>query len=330
VSKRVGLASIGLGWWGKALAEAVDKGGAGQIVSCFARGEEGRNAFAEQFGCRAAGSLDELLADDEVKGVLIATSHQSHLGLIEKAAAAGKAIFIEKPLTTTVDEGRQAIAAAKIAGVPLQVGHQRRRTAANRRIKQMIEAGELGDLEAVETNHSVPNGHFMPEQAWRWNPDESPLGGMTSLGVHKVDTMAYLMGPIKSVFTFTRPGRTKTIDEATVLALEFESGALGTLVTSFFVPTISEVRVFGTDYSAFNVGDGTKLFTQKRGELAREEIELTPVDPIVDQLVEFAKVAAGEMQPEADGEVGLNVVAAMAAAVESSLTRRAVDIADHL
>lgn len=329
MAREVGLASIGLGWWGKVLAEATAKTGEARIVSCYSRGEEGRSAFAEQFGCRPAGSVDELLADPEVEGVLVATSHQSHRDLVEQASTAGKAILIEKPLATTVSEGRPAVEAAEAAGVVLQVGHQRRRNAANRRIRQLVDSGELGDIEALETVQSIPNGFIMPEQAWRWNADESPLGSMTSLGIHKIDTMRYHAGPIKSVFCFTRTGRGYSIDEATVLALEFESGAVGTLVTSFFTPVISEVTVYGQDATAFNQADGTRLLLQKRGEVNREEIPLEPVDPVVDQLVEFARAIRGETVPEVGGREGLEIVAILEAAVESARTRRAVPIADY-
>ena len=201
----VGLGLVGLGWWGGELTKAADRGGAARVVACFARGEEGRNAFADEHGCRAATSMEDLLTDDSVEGVLIATSHQSHRHLIEQVAASGKHVFVEKPLTTTVEDGRAAVDAARRAGVILQVGHQRRRTAANRKIKEMIDAGELGDIETVVAHQSIPNGFKMPEEAWRWNPDQSPLGSMTSLGVHNIDTMHYLVGPIARVSAFTRP-----------------------------------------------------------------------------------------------------------------------------
>lgn len=325
---KVGLASVGLGWWGKVLAEAVAKTGEAEIVSCFARGDDGRREFAQQFGCRQAGSYDELLSDPEVEGVVIATSHQSHRSLIEEAASAGKAVFVEKPFTLTVDDARAAVQAVDKAGTILQVGHQRRRSAANRAIKTMIEAGELGDLQATEAIQSVPNGFTMPDQAWRWNADQSPLGGMTSLGIHKIDTMLYLVGPIRSVFCFTRPGRDVSIDEMTALTVEHESGALGTLVTSFFVPRISQISVYGTDRAAFNIADGTCLQIQERMEVGRTEVDLTPVDPIVDQLVEFARAIRGDTTVEVDGRAGLAVVAVMQAAVESASSGRAVEISE--
>ncbi len=326
MTRPVRLASIGLGWWGKVLAEAANRSGEAKIVSCYARGAEGRAAFADQLGCRAAGSLEEVLTDPEVDGVLVATSHRSHRDLIERAAAAGKGVFVEKPLTTNVADAVAAVEAAERAGIPLQVGHQRRRTAADRHIRRLIDAGRMGDIEALDAVHSVPNGFRMPDTAWRWDPEESPLGSMTSLGIHKIDSMQYHAGPIRSVFCFTRAGREHPIDEATVLALEFESGAVGTLVTSFFSAVCSELAVHGQNASAYNLADGARLQIQVRGEATREEVELEAADPVVDQLQEFARAIRGETAPEVDGRVALHVVEVLEAAMVSARERRAVDI----
>jgi predicted dehydrogenase len=326
VSKKAKLASIGVGRWAGFLATALETGGEGEIVSCFARTEELRSAFAQQHNCRAAGSLEELLADPEVEGVLIATSHTSHRPLVEAAAAAGKQIFVEKPLALGTEDGMACVEAAAAAGVALQVGHQRRRASANRRIKAMIEAGQLGELQALEANLSNPVGMRMPPGAWRRNEAESPLGSMTSLGVHHLDTMSYLAGPMRSVFARTRPGRQGSIDEVSVLALEFESGAIGTLITSFYTPTVSRLAVFGSSGAAFNESDGAILKVQTVDQNVPVEVAIDPADPLVDQMIEFARVVRGEAKPETDGVAGLAVVRLLEAAVQSSQTGRSVDI----
>ncbi len=217
--------------------------------------------------------------------------------------------------------------AAAASGVILQVGHQRRRNAANRRIKEMLGAGEIGDVETVVAHQSIPNGFKMPEEAWRWNPEQSPLGSMTSLGVHKIDTMHYLVGPIARVSAFTRAGRSHPIDEATVVAFEFENGALATLTTSFFTPVVNEIAVFGTLAAAYNTRGGVSLSVQKRDEPAPQDVELPTIDPVVDQIVGFARAINGEGPVEPDGEEGLAVIAVMEAAVESAETGKAVAVA---
>lgn len=327
---KVKLASIGLGWWGTELAEAVNRTDVAEIVSGFARSEESRAKFADKLGVDTASSLEELLADPAVEGVLIATSNQTHRPIIEQAAAAGRHVFVEKPFTNNVADGAAAVAAAKEAGVLIQVGHQRRRTAGERRMKAMIEGGELGDIETLVAHQSMPNGFKMPPQAWRWDPDQSPLGGMTSLGVHKVDSMLYLAGPIRSVFALTRPGRERPIDEATVLAVEFDSGALGTLTTSFFTPMINDIAVFATLGAAYSSQGGARLQFQGRDDPAAAEVELDPVDPVVDQLTAFAQAIRGEIPVEVDGEAGLAVVAVMEAAVRSVEEGRSIEIASVL
>lgn len=323
---RVGLGLIGLGWWGGELTTAAERGGVGRVVSGFARSDTARDEFSAKHGVTAASSLDALLGDPQVEGVLIATSHQSHRTLVEEAAAAGKHIFVEKPLTTTLSDGRACVEAARKAEVILQVGHQRRRTAGKRRIKEMLDTGELGDIETVTAHQSVPNGFKMPETAWRWDPEQSPLGGMMSLGVHKIDTMHYLIGPIARVSAFTRAGRTDPIDEATVLAIEFDSGALATLTTSFYTPHANDIAVFGTLGAAYSTKGGAELGVQMRGEPGPSPVDLPEIDPVVDELVGFAKAIRGEGPVEPDGEAGLAVVAVVEAAIESSRTGRAVAV----
>ena len=84
---RVRLASIGLGWWGSELATAAARTGRIDIVTCFARSVENREEFSAKHGSRTAGSLDELLADPGVEGVIVATSNQSHRSIIEQGWA---------------------------------------------------------------------------------------------------------------------------------------------------------------------------------------------------------------------------------------------------
>jgi predicted dehydrogenase len=322
----IGLASIGLGRWGALLAERVMAGEGARIVSCFARTREQRQTFSERFGCEAAESIEELLGTPKVAGVLIATSHTSHLQLIEAAASAGKHVFVEKPLTLTLADARAAVAATESAGVHLQVGHQRRRSAANRQIKSMLDEGILGEVQLMESVHTSSNGLKWPADAWRRRPEESPLGSMTSLAVHTFDTFMYFGGPIRRIFTATRaPRATMPIDEATALTVEFESGVLGAITTSFYVLDLVRLSVMGSAAAAFNEDDSKKLSIMRR-DAAREPVELETNDPVADQIDEFVAAIAGETTPEVGGREGMAVVAALEAAVKSSQTGQAVEL----
>lgn len=311
----VRVASVGLGWWGKELARAAGAAGV-ELVTCFARTPETREEFVAEFGCSQASTLDEILEDDSIDGLLIATSHASHRPLIERAADAGKHVFIEKPLALSVEDARASVEAAGDAGVVLQVGFQRRRLPAHRKLKELIQTGSLGDIEMLEANHSLPNR--IPEGAWRWDEEQSPLGSMTSLGIHQIENFHYLGGPIARVGAVNRRGRAVPIDEAAGMVFEFSSGAVGTLLSSFFTPWRISLAVYGTGGAGFADRDGSTLHFQGVEDKEAEEVPLEPLDPVADQLVEFADCIRDGRSPEVGGVEGFAVVAVLAAASRST------------
>jgi predicted dehydrogenase len=321
----VKVGSIGLGWWGGMLATKARLAGL-EIAGCFARTKDHREEFAETHGARPASSLDELLSDPDIAGVLIATPHSTHADLVAEAAAAGKHVFVDKPFTLTVAEGKRAVAAASDAGVILQVGHNRRRQPATRELKRMVDAGELGMLHYAEANLSYPKG-LNPRSGWRGEPAESPAGGMAGLGVHMADNLIYLLGRPTRVSAFSKRiiGVAK-LDDATTAILEFESGPLAFLGTSMVIPDIARTAVWGTEAAAWNEVDGEHLYVQRVGEKERTELPVDTLDTVVDELEEFAANIRSGSTPETGGPEALEVVAVFEGLVESATTGRVVDL----
>lgn len=322
----VRLGSIGLGWWGNELAAAATRTGKAQVATCFAPPAAERAAFVERHGCAEVDNLDDLLSDPEIDGVIIATPHSTHADLIVQAAEAGKHVYTEKPFTLTVAEADRAIAACAAAGTVLQVGHNRRRLPANRAIKAMIDSGELGHILFFEANHSFPV-IFKEVLGWRSNPKELPAGGMTNLGIHQVDSFHYLTGPVARVSVFSkRVYSTADIDDTTTINLEFESGALGHLLTSTATGPVIDLTVLGTEGSAFNINDGERLLVARRGSPDRVEVALEPLDTVVDELAEFAGAIQGEAVAEVGGAEGREVIAVLEATVASIERRQPVEV----
>ncbi|MEX0756289.1 MAG: Gfo/Idh/MocA family oxidoreductase [Actinomycetota bacterium] len=325
----VRLGVVGIGWWGGVLTESARESGLAEVVACFARSVDTREAFAKEHGCRAASSLEDILDDPEIDGLLVATPHSTHLEMVERAAAAGKHVFVEKPLTLTVAEAKRSIAATEAAGVILQVGHNRRRQPANRLLKELIGSGELGTVLQLEGNQSGPGGHKPALPGWRRTAEECPAGGMTGLGVHIVDTFNYFVGPAKRVTAFSkRIHGFLPLDEATTVILEYESGPLGYIGTSYFVPAVNVLSVYGSDGNAWNEEDGTRLFTQERKDPARIEREVDTVNTIVDELAEFARCIRDGTTPETGAAQGLEVAAVLEAIDRSVASGCAVELAD--
>jgi predicted dehydrogenase len=237
-------------------------------------------------------------------------------------------VFVDKPYTLSVAEARRANQAAADAGVILQVGHNRRRQPANRRIKEMIDSGELGMIHYAEANLSYPKG-LNPRPGWRSDPAESPLGGMTGLGVHMVDNLIYLMGLPTRVTGFSNKViGVGNLDDVTNATLEFESGALASLGTSMVIPNIARTAVWGTEAAAWNEVDGARFYVQRSGENDRTEQPVDTLDTIQDELEELAANVRNGTAPETGGAEGLEVVAVLEGLVESVATGRAVDLTE--
>jgi len=319
------VASVGLGRWGEMLASKSEDAGM-EIVSCFARTPETREAFASTYGARPAGSLDEVLSDPDVEAVLLATPHSTHADLVGEVAAAGKHAFVDKPFTLTVAEGKRAIKAAEFMGVVLQVGHNRRRQPANRRLKEMVEGGELGMPHYAEANLSYPKG-LNPRSGWRADPAESPAGGMTGLGVHMADNLNYLLGRPARVAAFSRQiiGVSK-LDDATTATLEFESGCLAFLGTSMVIPDIGRTAVWGTEAAAWNELDGERFYFQPVGEVERSEQPVETLDTVKDELEEFVGNVRNGTAPETGGPEALEAVVVLEGIVDSAATGTVVDL----
>ncbi len=319
------VASVGLGRWGEMLAGKAAEAGI-EIVGAFARTAETREAFVRAYGGRPAGSLDELLSDPEVEAVLLATPHSTHADLVAEVAAAGKHVFVDKPFTLTVAEGKRAIRAAASAGVVLQVGHNRRRQPANRRLKEMVESGELGMPHYAEANLSYPKG-LNPRSGWRADPAESPAGGMTGLGVHMADNLNYLLGRPARVAAFSRQNSgVSTLDDAPPAPLEFESGCLAFLGTSMVIPDIGRTAVWGTEAAAWNEVDGERFYFQPVGEMERSEQPVETLDTVRDELEEFVGNVRNGTTPETGGPEALEAVAVLEGIVESAATGTVVDL----
>ena len=106
MSKKVRAAVIGLGWWSGVLAERIKGSDEIEFVSCYTRREEKRREFADQFGCYAARSYEEILEDRSIEAIINTTPNDAHLETTRMAALTGKHVFLDKPIANTVASGQ--------------------------------------------------------------------------------------------------------------------------------------------------------------------------------------------------------------------------------
>jgi predicted dehydrogenase len=248
----INAAIVGLGWWGKTIVESV-QGSSGDIR--FVAGATRTvspdvKAFADAQHLTLADDYAALLADRAIDAVVLATPHSLHAREVVAAAQAGKHVFCEKPFALTRRDAETAAEATRKAGVTLGLGYNRRFHPEMTKLRERIRSGNLGTILHVEATMTFPNALFLKASQWRAHREETPCGGLTPMGVHAIDGMIDLCGPIRQVFcqSFRRVVEVDSDDTTSMLfrMTEGMSGYLGTLTATG--PGFS-FQVFGSNGS---------------------------------------------------------------------------------
>jgi predicted dehydrogenase len=233
----INAAVVGLGWWGKTLVESAEGSDAIRFTAGATRTVTPETeAFAKKYGFRLERDYGAVLADPKIDAVVLATPHSMHGAQVVAAAGAKKHIYCEKPFTLTKQEAEDAVAAVRNAGVTLALGYNRRIHPEMTKLREMVRSGELGIILHIEATMTFPNVLFINPGHWRADKRETPLGGLMPMGVHAVDGMIDLCGPIDHVFaqSFRRAAQIDADDTTSILfrMKEGMSGYLGTMTTT--------------------------------------------------------------------------------------------------
>ena len=243
---------------------------------------------------RWAGSIDELLGDPGLDGVVIATPSALHPALVKRAAEAGRHVFCEKPLGLDADACSEALSAAEAAGVALQVGFQRHFDPDWLALKTALDTGSIGSLALLRCSHRNAEP-----------PDDGVgLGDLfADVAVHDLDAARWLGGELADVQAVALPD-----GSGAVLSLCFESGALGAI-------DVHRQARYGFECSAELVGsagaircghahrrDGTELLRggAVTARLVRDHAERHAA-AYVAELQHFGEVARGRAEPLVGG-----------------------------
>jgi len=287
----IDAAIVGLGRWGKTLVEAVQgKSEKIRFTRAVSRDPSQHRAFLETHHLLAGSSLAEALADRSIKAVMLATPHTQHVEEVVAAARAGKHVFCEKPLALTREGTAQAIAACREAGVVLGIGTDKRYFPAIAEVIRLAESGELGPLIHVEGNFS--NEVAAGFTAWRERFEETPAGGMTGTGIHVLDAMMKIAGPVNRVHArllSLKPGPDPW-DSLSVL-LEFANGIGGTLACVRSTPMFLRLHAFGRNGSAEAVSRNDIIIRKSGAEPIR--LKLQGGDSVRVNLEAFADAVSG-------------------------------------
>src|SRR5215471_11111631 len=312
----IDAAIVGLGRWGKTLVGAVQgKSEVLRFTHAVSR-EPGRlRDYAAERGLQLVGGLEPVLADPAIDAVVLATPRSMHYHQILAVAAAGKAVFCEKPLTLRKAEAERAIEACRTAGVVLGVGTDKRFFPSFRELIQLVKSGGLGEVIHLEAHFSNEVAGGFAE--WRYSPEESPAGGMTGTGIHILDALIAMAGPVGRVqaMLLSHKPPPDPLDSLSVL-LEFASGISGTLAAVRSTPTYLRVHALGRNASAEALGRNDLLLRRSGAE--PQNLSFPPVDSVRVNLEAFADAVAGRAPYPISTSEMLDTVAAFEAIAETA------------
>jgi predicted dehydrogenase len=240
-------AIVGLGRWGRSLVASVSgkSDEIGFVLACT-RTPGAAEDFCREHKLPLIDSYEELIRRSDVDAVVLATPHSLHEAQALEAIAAGKHVFVEKPLTLDLKSAHRVADAANTAGRVLAVGLNRRFHPSFVELRDRAKDGRLGRIVAMVAQHTTSTAQFVPLDNWRSAPEEAPGGAFTAVGIHALDYMIALAGPVRELRCATArnyPGRS---DDTTTIMLQFAGGASGLMFCSVATATNFQFIAYGT------------------------------------------------------------------------------------
>lgn len=209
-----------------------------KVVAVFDDDPQRAAKNADLVNAPVVDDFDGLLGDKQLDAVIVCCETDRHEPLVLQAAAAGKHLFVEKPLGFAADDAFRMAAAVEKAGVIHQTGYFLRGTPIHQKLKAMVDAGDFGTITRVRhsnCHNGSLGGWFDTEWRWMADPKRAGCGAFGDLGTHSLDILMWLFGPVQRVAADVRvvTGRYGDCDEAGEAMLAFERGPLATLAGSW-------------------------------------------------------------------------------------------------
>jgi predicted dehydrogenase len=316
VAEKIKVGMIGLRGWGNIVRKALAESETCELAAIWSRDPESVERSQKELPSVVCDSYEAMLAEP-IDAVLIINPNFVHVEYGVKAAEAGKHVLIEKPMTNTVAEGKEMIAAFKERGLLLAVKHPHRFSPVQKKLRAMIEAGEFGEILSYESYTSHESSKNFEPGRWKRDPKLCPAAPLTQLGVHYIDTAQSLFGdPIWVQSHHRNVLKLSENVDCTVTTAQF-GDVLCTFHAHYVVPGYQRLAIYGTKAVAV-AQRGGGLEVVREGTKEVETIEVTGTSGVLESLEAFGRALQGGEPFECPGEVGLLAVATCEAAIRSA------------
>jgi len=307
------VAVIGSGYWGKNLVRNF--AGIGALGTVCDSHPETLRTLGEQYPqCRTRTSYSDVLRDESIHAVAIATPAETHGIMVREALLAGKDVFVEKPLCLSVDQGRTLVELARERGRILMVGHLLWYHPAILKLKELIDTGELGRIQYIYSNR-LNLGKIRREENILW-----------SFAPHDISVILGLLGETPtSVIAQGGNYLHEQIADTTVTLLSFPSGVKAHIFVSWLHPFKEQKLIVVGDRKMAVFDDmekKDKLLLYPHSIQWKEQVpianraEARPVEigteePLREECAHFLESVRSRRSPRTDGEEGLSVLSVL-------------------
>ena len=337
---RIGLIGLGMAVTPHARS-LVDLEDRVEVAYAFSPSEVRRKAFSGKFSFPLCDSLEAILKDTSIRAVMLLTPPNTHLELVRQCAAAGKHILLEKPLDVSTARAVELVDTCRSAGVTLGVVLQHRFRPAGMKLASMIQNGELGSIVGCSTVIRLWRPQSYYDQPGRGTKARDGGGVLVTQGIHTLDLMLSLAGPIVEVrgFTATTAVHRMETEDMACAAVRYANGAHGTIdATTAAYPGFPErIELIGTKATASLAGtelkvmrhDGTIVTVKaddSAGGTGADPMDF-PHDYHRNVLADFVEAVGKRRPPKVSGEEALKVHRLIDALLEAGATGRSVTVA---
>lgn len=311
-----------------------------EVVALCDKNETHAHSVAEHWvpGAKTYNDYKKMLKEEELDAVIVTLPNVLHCPVTIDCLNAKCHVLVEKPMATSIDECKKMCAAAKKNKKLLMVNQAQRLAPAHLKAKEIIESGILGKILYVTAmfGHEGPEV-WSPEGKWFLQKDKARFGAMADLGVHKADLVRHLVG--KEIVEITGYIATlekkATVEDNFVSAIKFSDGTLGMLGASW------TLKGLDTNYIMFHCANGSLKVQVEEGRPVlcglvspSGVMSFEPTPPIlkykdswgVDAGGRFARACLGLEKPFCTGEDGMQSLAVIFAAEQSSITGKSVKV----
>ena len=227
----IGLGVIGAGLVGPTHAAAAARAPGGQLVAVCDMVADRAEAVAEQYGALALTEVDALLERSDIQIVSICLPTRLHLEVAERAVAAGKHIIVEKPLELSLERADRLLQAARAQNVQVTAIFNRRFIPALQAAKRAVDEGLLGDLLVADMYYkSFRTQEYYDDSGWRGTWEVEGGAALINQGIHGVDLLRWIAGPVARIFGYTdHLRRAIEADDTTAAVARYANGAMGVI-----------------------------------------------------------------------------------------------------